>query len=67
MITSTLHRTCLTMACYQLKGGPAQCTDNISYYTGTVHRTEQTYYSYTIISKTTPTSDIGMFGSIIAN
>ena len=57
------------MACldYQLKEGPAQCIDNISYYKGTVHSTEQTYYSYTITSITIPTSDIGMFGYINVN
>ena len=57
------------MACldYQLKDRPAECIDTISYYTGTVHRTEQTYYSYTIISITIPTSDTGMFGYINVN
>jgi hypothetical protein len=57
------------MACldYQLKDGPAQCIDNTSYYTGTVYGTEQTYNSYSIISITIPTSDIGMFGYINAN
>ena len=57
------------MACldYQLKDGPVKCIDTISYYTGTVHGTAQTYYSYTIIYITIPTSDIGMFGYINAN
>jgi len=57
------------MACldYRLKDGPAQYIDNISYYTGTAHGTEQTYYSYTIISITIPSSDIGMFDYINAN
>jgi hypothetical protein len=56
------------MACldYQLKDGPAQCIDSLSYHTGTEHGTEQTYYSYTIISITIPTSDTGMFGYINA-
>jgi hypothetical protein len=56
------------MACrdYQLKDGPAQHIDNI-HYTGTVHGIEQTYYSYTIISITIPTSDIGMFDYINVN
>jgi hypothetical protein len=56
------------MACldYKLKDESAQCIDNISYYIGTVYGTEQAYYSYTIISITTPTSDIGMYGYINA-
>jgi len=65
MVTSTLHRTLDSTISSRMDLQSVSLSYHITQvqYTGT----EQTCFSYTTISITIPTSDIGMFGYINAN